>query len=686
MLSPDTKATIRNVYRALSSAMPGFKPRQGQLQLIAEIAKTLAGEHAPKPRILVAEAATGIGKSLSYLVAAIPYAQANNKKLVISTATVALQEQLVNKDLPFYATYSKLPFHYTLAKGRTRYCCAHKLANSSQAESQLAMWETPPQPEEVKKLQAMHDALQDGSWNGDRDSWPEPVADSLWQQIASERHHCNMSLAAHRQCPFQRARADLLTHDVIVANHSLLMADLDLGGGAILPEPEDTLYIIDEAHHLPDVAREFFAVQLPLRQSALWAERLNQQSSKLLSILTTGRAQELVNRLRQSLTDMIPALRQLMQIIEHSEQQFSADNIWRFPLGEVPEGFRPLFDELKLSSRKANQTLGILLDQATELVRNDASQNARVEPILAEFSPYLERMNMLERCWTAMNKEEHTSAAPFARWLARDTENHDILVAASPLEIGGKLDGLLWSRCAGAVLCSATLRALGKFDYFCRQAGLGNAHDVVHLALASPFDYPNRSQLLIPNITTDPADENFTKMLIETLPDYLNGQSASLILFASYWQMNQVAAGLRDKGLSLLVQGEASRDALLTLHKMQCDGGKPSILLGTGSFSEGLDLPGHYLTNLIITKLPFAVPTSPLEQAYAEYITHKGGNPFLQITVPEASRKLVQSVGRLIRTEEDSGRVILLDRRVITRRYGKALLDALPPLKRVVEY
>ncbi|MGL5364211.1 MAG: helicase C-terminal domain-containing protein, partial [Plesiomonas shigelloides] len=285
-----------------------------------------------------------------------------------------------------------------------------------------------------------------------------------------------------------------------------------------------------------------------------------------------------------------------------------------------------------------------------------------------------------------MNKEEHPSAAPFARWLARDTENHDILVAASPLEIGGKLDGLLWSRCAGAVLCSATLRALGKFDYFCRQAGLGNAHDVVHLALASPFDYPNRSQLLIPNITTDPADENFTKMLIETLPDYLNGQSASLILFASYWQMNQVAAGLRDKGLSLLVQGEASRDALLTLHKMQCDGGKPSILLGTGSFSEGLDLPGHYLTNLIITKLPFAVPTSPLEQAYAEYITHKGGNPFLQITVPEASRKLVQSVGRLIRTEEDSGRVILLDRRVITRRYGKALLDALPPLKRVVEY
>ncbi|MGL4601194.1 MAG: ATP-dependent DNA helicase DinG, partial [Plesiomonas sp.] len=145
MLNPETKATIRNVYRALSDALPGFKPRQGQLKLIAEIAKTLAGEHAPKPRILVAEAATGIGKSLAYLVSAIPYAQANNKKLVISTATVALQEQLVHKDLPFYATYSKLPFHYTLAKGRGRYCCAHKVAQSVADEGQLALWEKPPQ-------------------------------------------------------------------------------------------------------------------------------------------------------------------------------------------------------------------------------------------------------------------------------------------------------------------------------------------------------------------------------------------------------------------------------------------------------------------------------------------------------------------------------------------------------------
>ncbi|MGL6001163.1 MAG: ATP-dependent DNA helicase DinG [Plesiomonas sp.] len=686
MLNPETKATIRNVYRALSDALPGFKPRQGQLKLIAEIAKTLAGEHAPKPRILVAEAATGIGKSLAYLVSAIPYAQANNKKLVISTATVALQEQLVHKDLPFYATYSKLPFHYTLAKGRGRYCCAHKVAQSVADEGQLALWEKPPQAEDLAIISRMNTALQDGSWSGDRDSLPEPVPDHIWQQVVSERHHCNASLSQHRQCPFQRARSDLLTHDVIVTNHSLLMADLDLGGGAILPETENTLFVIDEAHHLPDVAREFFAVQLPLRQSGTWVEKLNQHAGKLLTILTTARAQELVNRLRSALTEIIPALRQLMQIIEQAETQFNAEGIWRFPLGEVPEGLQPLFSDLKVQCKKANQTLGILLDQATELVRNDASLSARVEPLLAEFSPYLERTTLLDRCWTAMSKEDHPADAPFARWIATDTESHDIIVAVSPLESGGKLDALLWSRCAGAVLCSATLRALGKFDYFCRQAGLGKADDVTHLSLQSPFDYKNNSVLLIPDLKIDPADDQYTDTLITELPTYLANQQASLILFASYWQMNRVAEGLRAQGFSLLVQGEASRDALLTLHKMQCDGKKPSILLGTGSFSEGLDLPGDYLTNLVITKLPFAVPTSPLEQAYAEYITHKGGNPFLQIAVPEASRKLIQSVGRLIRTEDDQGRVVLLDRRVITRRYGKALLDALPPFHRHVEY
>ncbi|MDX1268792.1 MAG: helicase C-terminal domain-containing protein, partial [Oceanisphaera sp.] len=180
----------------------------------------------------------------------------------------------------------------------------------------------------------------------------------------------------------------------------------------------------------------------------------------------------------------------------------------------------------------------------------------------------------------------------------------------------------------------------------------------------------------------EPTDPDFDALLVEQIPLWLKEQGASLVLFSSYRQMNQAAEALRAKGLSLLVQGEASRQALLQLHKMKCDGKQPSVLFGTGSFAEGLDLPGHYLTNLIITKLPFAVPTSPVEEAMAEWISLCGGNPFMQLAMPEASRKLIQAWGRLLRTETDSGRIVLLDKRLLSRRYGPALLDALPPFTR----
>lgn len=256
--------------------------------------------------------------------------------------------------------------------------------------------------------------------------------------------------------------------------------------------------------------------------------------------------------------------------------------------------------------------------------------------------------------------------------------------------MGYRLDQLLWSRAAGCILVSATLRALNQFTYFCRQAGISEADGVRFLALASPFDYQNNARLVIPAVKYEPQAPQFTDLLIEVLPEYLEGETASLVLFSSYWQMNKVAEALRPLAKKnrweLLVQGEESRNETLKKHKENCEKGKTSILFGTGSFSEGLDLPGKYLTNLIITKIPFAVPTSPVEEAHAEYIESRGGNPFLQISVPEASKKLIQSVGRLLRKEEDSGRVVLLDRRIISKRYGKALLDSLPPFKRVIEY
>lgn len=205
------------------------------------------------------------------------------------------------------------------------------------------------------------------------------------------------------------------------------------------------------------------------------------------------------------------------------------------------------------------------------------------------------------------------------------------------------------------------------------------------LQVNSPFAYAERGVIHIPKLRTEPTSDLFTDELIEVLPKYLDTTQGNLVLFASYWQMEQVAAALRKQQWTLLVQGEASRQSLLDLHKMKIEGGAGSILFGTQSFSEGLDLPGKLLTNLIITKLPFAVPTSPFEEAMAEAVSKRGGNPFLQLTVPAAAKKLVQSCGRLLRQEQDQGRIVILDRRLVTKSYGSAMLKALPPFRQQID-
>lgn len=262
----------------------------------------------------------------------------------------------------------------------------------------------------------------------------------------------------------------------------------------------------------------------------------------------------------------------------------------------------------------------------------------------------------------------------------------------SPLEVGWQLDQQIWSRCVGAVLVSATMRALNSFSFFSHQAGISQkAEDGVQfLALASPFDYQNQAELIVPAMKYEPQAPQFTDYLIEILPKIIEENKANLVLFSSYWQMNKVAEALATdfvkKSWALQVQGDTSRTEILKKHKKLIDQGKTSVLFGTGSFSEGLDLPGELLENLVITKIPFGVPTSPVEQAHSEYIESRGGNPFMQITVPDASKKLIQSVGRLLRKERDSGKVTILDRRIVTKRYGKSLLDSLPPFKRTINY
>ncbi|MEZ8546648.1 ATP-dependent DNA helicase DinG [Vibrio cyclitrophicus ZF205] len=691
MLTTKIQNSIRTSYQNLQDQLDNFVPRRAQNYLVAEIAKTLCGQYHKSSRMIVAEAGTGIGKSLAYLMATIPVAVLNNRKIIISTATVALQEQLVNKDLPLYRRLTDREFSFILAKGRQRYCCSEKLAAACGVDGgQMAMFESKPKKKDIEQLQTMYRSLAQGKWDGDRDSWPKPIDNIIWQMIVSDKHSCNNSMPTHRDCPFQKARSELDKADVIIANHSLVMADADLGGGVILPEPENSIYIFDEAHHLPHVARDHSSAAASLKGAASWLERLNQSITKLSGLADEKRVHRFRNELQDSVQQLIPTLTQMSKQFDASHFE---DGLYRFEHGDLPEWLESESKDLKQLTQKASQSVAKIADLIAERVKDGELSAKLAEPALAEIGFYIQRTENLAQVWRLMAEPKREKGAPLARWLELNKENEgDFVVNVSPLEVGWQLDQQIWSRCVGAVLVSATMRALNSFNFFCHQAGISQkAEDGVQfLALASPFDYQNQAELIVPAMKYEPQAPQFTEYLIEILPKVIEDNKANLVLFSSYWQMNKVAealaTGFVKKSWALQVQGDSSRTEILKKHKKLIEQGKTSVLFGTGSFSEGLDLPGELLENLVITKIPFGVPTSPVEQAHSEYIESRGGNPFMQITVPEASKKLIQSVGRLLRKERDSGKVTILDRRIVTKRYGKSLLDSLPPFKRTIEY
>ncbi len=682
------KTTVQQSYKRLSQHLASFVPRKEQNYLVAEIVKALSGQNGAGKRILVAEAGTGIGKSLAYAQGAIPCAKQFRKKLILSTATLALQEQLIGKDLPLYQSFTTQPFSFTLVKGRQRYCCAQRLAQLAAPaveDDQLSFDELLnfcPDPAQQQTYQQLWHAYQQGSWPGDRDSWPHPLDDQLWLAISADRHVCNPLFDQHQRCPFHQARARLDEMDVLVVNHALLMADLALGGGIVLPSPDDCIYVLDEAHHLPTIARDQAAASVPVLSSINWLNKLPQFGDKLTKAVQNETLRSNQIRLSETVYELLQDYRQLENLLTSQTEWFNNENEYRFTQGSLPELLHQLAVSLAEGSGKLQRLLDKQQSALTEAIKQGDISRRDGEALLAELGHALMRCAQMQDLWHLYRQPPSDNAV--AKWLSKTDAPVDYHLHATPLEMGHWLDRMLWSRCAGAVLVSATLTALNSFDHFRQQTGLQGLDGPRYLRLLSPFDY-QKAELWLPNLGCESTDEGFTQALIQALPTYLQDQQASLVLFASYWQMQEVAEGLRTKGYSLLVQGEASRNALLALHRERCTHGQPSILLGTGSFAEGLDLPGELLTNLIITKLPFAVPTSPIEAAQAEWVTARGGNPFMQITLPDASRKLVQACGRLIRQEADQGRIIILDRRLVNRRYGRSLLDALPPFKRRIE-
>ena len=715
MLTDLEKNAIRDHYQNIGKNLPGFRPRASQREMIAAIANAFSrtltreeGEEAPKREgesIAVIEGPTGVGKSLAYLLAGGIMAQTRGKRLIVSSATVALQEQLVDRDLPFLVEKSGLELTFALAKGRGRYLCPYKLYQLTQNNAQQnllgfeapeVLWDSKPKPEELNLLRDIADEFSARRFNGDRDAWPEKIDDTIWLKVTNDRHGCLKAACPNRaECPFYLARDVLETVDVVVANHDLLLADISMGGGVILPAPENSFYCIDEAHHLPKKALSRFAAEHSWNIAVWTLEKLPQLTGKIAAL--TDKA-ELANLADEAATSLLDSLHewQFHLAEEPSLSLGSSENdrrkhnepTWLWEDGKIPEGLETTVSNTAIAARSLLKHVVGLNDALSAARREKEQDGALIDHLTSEFGLFIARIEQISAVWDLLSTVPIEGEEPLAKWITRRADDkNDYIFNASPISSASHLANSLWRRAAGAVLTSATLQSLGSFNLILRQTGLLWLPETTTLALESPFNFDTQGELYIPPVHASPKDPDaHTAAIVEWLPKLVSPVEAigTLVLFSSRKQMQDVALRLPDEYLPLLlVQGELPKAILLQRHHQAIAEGKASIIFGLDSFAEGLDLPGTACVQVIIAKLPFAMPDNPIEKTQNRWIEQRGGNPFIEITVPEASIKLIQAVGRLIRTEQDYGRVTILDNRVKTQRYGQQLLACLPPFKRI---
>jgi len=706
MLTDAVKKQIQGAYSKFLENK-NVKSRYGQKLMIAEIAKTLGNIELDEENvressghICVVEAGTGTGKTIAYLLPSIAIAKALGKKLVVSTATVALQEQIVYKDLPELHRHSGLSFTFSLAKGRGRYLCLSKLDNVlAEYESGLnptrALYEDEMPSvtaQGIKLYQSMMEALASNQWNGERDTWPQALEQDEWQIITTDHRQCTGRRCSNvTACSFFKARDSLHSVDCIVTNHDLVLADLALGGGAILPDPKDTLYIFDEGHHLPQKALSHFAHHSRITSTSKWLDQCNKGLGAILGQISgAGNVDRYAEQLpaafidcKQRFDQLYPLLHELVQTIDLDDRQSN----YRFKDGVVPQELLLPSVELQRSFDRLSDLLSKICDELTEAMEDPHCPVPKIDlennyPVIGTWQSRAEANHEL---WASYAVPDAATSVPKARWLTPvdNSGNIDIEVCSSPILASKTLEYSLWDKCCGAVVTSATLTALGNFQRFQMRAGTPN--DANYQVVPSPFNFA-QATIEIPVFAVDASNADVhTISLINYLPSLLDKKEGSLVLFSSRRQMLDVYDELPDSVRDLiLIQGDNSKQEMLAQHKQKIDGGEGSILFGLASFAEGVDLPGKYCTHVIIAKLPFAVPDDPIEAALSEWVTSRGGNPFMDITVPDASLKLIQACGRLLRTETDTGKISLLDRRIITKRYGKAILNSLPPFTQVV--
>jgi len=609
----------------LAKAITGFSPRQAQLDMALEVEQAIE-----KQSTLIVEAGTGTGKTFAYLIPAL----LSEKKVIISTGTKNLQEQLFHKDIPLIKKALATNAQIALLKGRSNYLCLQRLEEYQSSRGQL-------------DAQTLNDFVSVRAWanstrTGDIGEIETITEDSsVFPYVTSTVDNCLARDCPHYEgCYLIKARQKAIEADVVVVNHHLFFADMalkDTGFGELIPKAD--VMIFDEAHQVADIASEYFGEAFSTKQVIdLCSDVLQCYRTTMTDVKQLGKAAEKLQR----------ACQDFRLHFNHDPERGN----WRdkAKIKTVSFGFQSIKEDL---------------DFLYQVLKLNVSRNEVID-------------NCFERAVNLLSKYDIVAdIGAFGVSLWFETTRRHVVVHQTPLSIADKFSQVVTKSEAGWVFTSATLAVNGGFEHFANPLGLNLQHT---LMLDSPFDYPNQSQLIVPRYLPEANDPKRPKALAElAIPLIKASQGGCFMLFTSYRVMNLVAELLSEAiDNPLLVQGQMAKRNLLSGFIEQ----PKAVLLATASFWEGVDVRGDNLTCVIIDKLPFASPDEPLLQARSEDVRRQGGDPFADIQLPQAVIALKQGVGRLIRDVTDKGVMVICDNRLVNRPYGGVFLNSLPDMKR----
>jgi len=696
---------------AIEKGLSSYEFRVQQVDMMEAVADAFNSD-----RIAVIEAATGTGKTVAYLIPAITWATSNGERVVVSTNTINLQEQLIHKDIPMLRRVLGIKFEAILMKGRGNYVCLRKL---DKVRSDIDLFST----DADKRVLADIVAWARKSKDGDRSQLSFVPPDEIWEKVSSEADFClRAKCAQFKSCFVNRARRQASQSNIIVANHHLLFADIALrkqlgsySDLAVLP-PYQRL-VIDEAHNVEDVATSYLGEQITRTGLARIVGRLHRYErgrgpavekgilpflrAKIMRATNAFTAKQIEKLISSIDGTVIPLLEGLVAL---SDAVFDA--IFEFVRHRSPETGSEkklrLTEEVRTSEDMQSVDADYVKRLAEELVAAAkalgsvaaALSRAKSKDEKEDFSIDREELNaygMKFRTIAGFISQVFGEAASedTVQWIeTRNGSRRIVRLCSAPLEISSALAETVYPHIKTVVMTSATLSVAGRLDFLKRRLGLdcvetGRLSETI---LESPFNYEEQAVIGIPSDIADPSSSEYIDQAVDTIMECLRvTRGRAFVLFTSFGALNyafkKLHDPLMDEGIMSMKQGSAPRHKLIEMFRKDVN----SVLFATDSFWEGVDVEGEALECVILAKLPFRVPTEPVLEARAEKIERDGGNPFVEYTVPQAVIRFRQGFGRLIRRRTDRGAIIILDSRVLTRSYGSAFLRSLPDARFVSE-